>query len=166
MRPSSPLSLLLFIHLISATPVPNLRPDCQTSGTCRNEHTDNLKQRSSYPDLPVAALNSAFYKSSPQEQKPVKDLISAMDSSPKTISSSDATSVETVVFTVTQYPRKDWKTTYQQESLPDDSMHALPWTRVSWKDTRQDSDLLVVGIVVLFIIALIAWEAVGRLERL
>lgn len=172
MRPSSPLSLLLFIRLISATPVPDLRSDCQTLGTCRYDATESVKPRISLPDETLPAVRASAFineRNALARAPPVEEPVSAreIDSAPKTISSGDASYVETVVFPAAQYPSSDGKTANQQEAQADDSELAPSRKKVSWTSrSREDSELLVVGIVVLFVVALVAWETVGTLDRL
>jgi hypothetical protein len=49
-------------------------------------------------------------------------------------------------------------------------VYATTWSKqikqLSWTDSRAYGELLVVGIVVLSLVALLAWEAVGRSDKM
>lgn len=71
------------------------------------------------------------------------------NSTSKITSSSESTYTQSIVYATSQYPGQDWDKVSQEVSQESGSAKGY-------------SELLVVGIVVFFVIVLIAWEAVGR----
>jgi hypothetical protein len=212
MKPSSPLSLLLFIHVISASPIPRLSSDCRLLRSCEPALSDipkpaNPPIRFSDPHFPP------HHSSGPEEEiphlkEPVKEpLIPSKDSSSKILYPSPSTNGESLPDVAAQdllrkpirfSSGEDRSSSVPMDLLeedPGDTYGALPSRRIqggnsqrgrlirhgncgavrfSWNQQmklfypmlgpREYSELLVVSIVVLFLVALMVWEAVERVS--
>jgi hypothetical protein len=91
----------------------------------------------------------------------------------KDASSTDLSSGESIVYATAQYPVRDWRKGNQQDALispVNGNGRGFSWCermrQLTWIGSRQYSELLIVSIVVFFLLALIAWEAVGRSDGL
>jgi hypothetical protein len=203
MKPSSPISLLLFIHLTSAAPIPSISSECQLSSSCQHNLLDNptlgnrprrfldpyflrpqLSSEVATPrlkelvDEPLAspAENPSSKLSSFSPSQPGEQLVqpATQDLAQKPLRSSSGENVpSTTSLEVPVDPVKDWqKSLLTDEPSEENKQTSRPGVVFSlseqvkrlypWIGSREYSDLLVVGIVVLFLLALIAWEAVGR----
>lgn len=152
MRPSLLLSLLLFIRLISTTPISGFPLDHRCFTSCRDGHIARPKPRnsSSDQDLPLINTYLSSVASTPQAKGIVEELVSSQyrDSSSQIVSSSESTYTQSVIYVTAQYPGQDWNKSSQEDSQVN-------------RITNGYSERLVVSIVILFLIVLIAWETLG-----
>jgi hypothetical protein len=213
MKPSSPLSLLLFIHLISASPIPRLSLACQLLRSCEPAISDIPKPANppitfSDPLFLPHQLSSGPEEEIPRLKEPVKEpLTPSKDSPSKILYPSASTNGESLPYSAAQdlsrnlirfssgEDRSSSLPTDLLEEGPRETYQALPsrWikgenyqrgrlirhgncgaVKFSWNEEmklfypmtgpREYSELLVVSIVILFLMALMVWEAVGRMS--
>lgn len=203
MKASSPLSLLLFIHLTSGTPIRTISSECQLSSSCQHDILDNpthghrprrfldpyfLRPQVS-PEVATPRLNelgneplaspvetpssklSSFTLSQPEEQLAHPG---THDLAQKSLRSRSGETVpSTTSLEIPEDPMQDWQI-FPFTNEPSEENKQTPYSGVvfslsrqvrrlyPWIGSREYSDLLVVSIVVFFLVALVAWEAVGR----
>lgn len=167
MKPSSPLSLLLFIHLASAAPIPTLSSECLRLSQCRDALANDPRAGIPPTDQDLASLGhpSVYEESLPQAKEPAEELLTPPEV--------DATS-HGVRSTAQDAAKNCWKNSkLSRIGYPtNDDAHARVWCQqmkhFSWKGSLECSVLLVpiASIVLFFLVALIAWEAVGRSDGL
>ena len=162
MKPPSPLSLLLFIHLTCAAPIPSLPSDCHRFRVCRDALADISKPGNPPTDQYLAPTDTARAVDAPIPSiiQPVKEPHAPLYT-------------ESLVDSTTKLPTedRDESSRYARLTAPiHGDKHVLSWcrqmSRDAWRHSREYSELLVVSIVILFLIALTAWEAAGRSGRL
>lgn len=177
MKPSSHLSLLLFLHLTSAAPIPGLSSDCRRLRTCRDALSDDSKANNPAADqyLPPLHLPSAFDEATPPFKEPaqVSVITTEEDSSLESLGSSTSTSSESIVYGTAHYPVQVWRKGNQYDALNspgNGNGRGFSWCermrQITQIGSRQYSELLIVSIVVFFLVALMAWETVGRSDGL
>ncbi|KIM96706.1 hypothetical protein OIDMADRAFT_32631 [Oidiodendron maius Zn] len=144
MKSSSPFSILLFVHLITAAPLPSILLDRWRDRSCTKPGNTLPDQYLPIWDAPLAV-----------EEAPAPEDIVTL------ITSAAALRVE------------DMKESSRYEILvspTDDDKRVPSWcqqaTRQARRASREYSELLVISIVILFLIALTAWEAVWQSSRL
>jgi hypothetical protein len=213
MKPSSPLFILLFIHLTSASPIPRLSSHCRLLRFCEPALSDIYKPanppiRFSVLHFPPHQLSSVPEVEIPRLKEPVREpLTPSKDSYSKILYRSASTNRESLPDSTAQdlsrnpirsSSGEDRSTSLPMNLLEEDSGETygtLPSRRTrgensqrgqlilhgncgaltfSWNEQmklfypmtgpREYSELLVVSVVILFLLALMAWEAVGRVS--
>lgn len=164
MKPSSALFFLLSTQFISAAPFPSHFSVCWRFRSCRNALAENI------PHLHSSAIEKAILG----VQEPLGELHapSQEHTSFEAVDLSAFTDRESLADTTAHHSINHWKKCPQDRLAfpPNDDGRAFSCheqkTRLSCIHSREEGELLVLGIVMLSIIALIAWEVVGLLDGL
>ena len=144
MKSPSPFSLLLFVHLITAAPLPSILLDRWRDRSC-------TKPGNTLPD----------------QYLPIRDAHLAVEEAPA------PEDIVTLITSTAALRVEDMKEDSRYEILispTDDDERVLSWcqqtSRQARRTSREYSEHLVISIVIFFLIALAAWEAVWQSSRL
>lgn len=163
MKLSSALFFLLSAQFTSAAPFPSHFSVCWRFRSCRHALADNM------PHLPSSAIEKAIL--SVQESLDDLRAPSKEHTSFEAVDFRAFTESEPLADATAHQSINDWKNCQQNRLVfpaIDDSrgFSRLEQKRLSCIHSREERELLVLGIVILAIIALVAWELVGLLDGL
>ncbi|KIM96953.1 hypothetical protein OIDMADRAFT_58501 [Oidiodendron maius Zn] len=179
MKPSSPLSLLLFIHLTSASPLPSLSLECQRFRSCDSILSQRVRRDhpSSDPYSSTAPIFSNPEGLLPPLKEQLKESLTPPneDASSKYLNSNSRRTAE--------LPADPWTArsanTPESANTPagdqqgevisetEEDAYSFSWCDKTkplcvWQGAAAYSELFVVSIVVIFVLVVLVCEGVGR----
>ena len=173
MRLSSLLSFLIQSSFAASVPSPLI--SCQCFRSCYTSLAGDSWSYHHPDDQYLCPPYVSLYggRSIPRIQRPVKQSLTSTllenDAILKPICSSAPGSTEQLVDTTAKHLVEDWEKNSQWDwptAHENGDVRSFSWceqtTQPSWKGARKYSERLEVGIVVVFFVALIIWEAIGR----
>lgn len=176
MKPSSPLSLLLFIHLTSASPLPSLSLECQSFRFC--ESILSQRVRRDYPSSDPYSSTAPIFSNPEAPLPPLKEQLKESLTPPNEDASSQYfnsnsrrtaelpadpwTARSAVTLESANAPEGD-----QQGDVVEEDAYGFSWCDKTkplcvWQGAAAYSEFFVVSIVVIFVLVVLVCEGVGR----